>query len=97
MSNPFKAVFSAIADVGSFIIDNALPIVETVALNYFAPGIGEALGVSELTTKAIGSAAISALNGGSIANIVTAGLMPYVSNATWMKDNLGISSPTSYI
>jgi len=90
MSNPISAVFDAVSSVAEFVIDNALPIIETVALNYFAPGLSTALGVSELAVKAVGNAALSAMNGGSIASIATAGLMPYINSPTWMKTNLGI-------
>ena len=96
--NPFSAIADIVGGVASFVIDNALPIVETVALNYFAPGIGEALGVSELAVKAVGNAALSALNGGSIASIATAGLMPFINSPGWMKENLGIDfSPSGFI
>ena len=98
MSNPFSAVFDAIGSVAEFVIDNALPIIETVALNYFAPGISGALGISELAVKAVGNAALSAMNGGSIASIATAGLMPYINSPGWMKENLGIDfSPSGFI
>jgi len=98
MSNPFSAVFDAIGSVAEFVIDNALPIIETVALNYFAPGISGALGISELAVKAVGNAALSAMNGGSIASIATAGIMPYINSPGWMKENLGIDfSPSGFI
>lgn len=98
MSNPFSAVFDAIGSVAEFVVDNALPIIETVALNYFAPGLSSALGISELATKAIGNAAISAMNGGSIASIATAGIMPFINSPSFMKENFGINfNPSSFV
>ena len=83
------SVVDVIGSVAEFVIDNALPIISTVALNYFAPGLGSFFSISETAVKAIGGAAISALNGGSIASIATAGLMPYIS-APGFFEKLGL-------
>ena len=85
-------VVDVIGSVAEFVIDNALPIISTVALNYFAPGLGSFFSISETAVKAIGGAAISALNGGSIASIATAGLMPFIS-APGFFEKLGLPLP----
>jgi len=88
-------VVDVIGSVAEFVVDNALPIISTVALNYFAPGIGTYFSISETAVKAIGSAAISALNGGSIADIATAGLTPFLPS---IGQSLGINlDPTGFI
>ena len=88
-------IVDVIGSVAEFVVDNALPIISTVALNYFAPGIGTYFSISETAVKAIGGAAISALNGGSIADIATAGLTPYLPS---IGKSLGINlDPTGFI
>jgi hypothetical protein len=39
----FGGIVDVIGSVAEFVIDNALPIISTVALNYFAPGLGDFL------------------------------------------------------
>jgi hypothetical protein len=39
VSDIFEGVVDVIGSVAEFVIDNALPIISTVALNYFAPGV----------------------------------------------------------
>jgi hypothetical protein len=82
-------VVDAIGSVASFVIDNALPIIETVAFDYFiAPGFGDvissALDISSSIAgniaTGIGHAAISALNGGSLSSIAAAGLAPLIAS-----------------
>jgi hypothetical protein len=88
-------VVDVIGSVAEFVIDNALPIISTVALNYFAPGIGSYFSISQTAVKAIGGAAISAMNGGSIADIATAGLTPFLPS---IGKSLGITlDPTGFI
>lgn len=88
-------VVDVIGSVAEFVIDNAFPIITTVALNYFAPGIGTYFSISETAVKAIGGAAISAMNGGSIADIATAGLTPFLPS---IGQSLGINlDPTGFI
>lgn len=88
-------IVDVIGSVAEFVVDNALPIISTVALNYFAPGIGTYFSISETAVKAIGGAAISALNGGSIADIATAGLTPFLPS---IGKSLGINlDPSGFI
>ena len=105
-------VVDVIGSVAEYVIDNALPIVETIALSYALGPAGFALTGTNLTiAQAVGNAAISAINGGSLASIATAGLMPMINTPGFIKDitgidvpgfvkeNLGIdlSAPTSFI
>jgi len=88
-------VVDVIGSVAEFVVDNALPIISTVALNYFAPGLGSYFSISQTAVKAIGGAAISAMNGGSIADIATAGLTPFLPS---IGKSLGITlDPTGFI
>jgi hypothetical protein len=51
--------------------------------------------ISQTAVKAIGGAAISAMNGGSIADIATAGLTPFLPS---IGKSLGINlDPTGFI
>jgi len=87
-------VVDVIGSVAEYVIDNALPIIETIALSYALGPAGFALTGTELTVaKAIGSAAISAINGGSLASIATAGLMPFVNTPNFIKDLTGVDVP----
>jgi hypothetical protein len=90
-----ESVVDVVGSVVEFVVDNALPIISTVALNYFAPGLGDFFSISQTAVKAIGGAAISAMNGGSIADIATAGLTPFLPS---IGKSLGISlDPTGFI
>ena len=112
--NPFRAVAKVVSSVASVavnvvksVIKNPLPVIETIALNAIAPGFGSAigstLGVSEATgvtiAKALGSAAISAANGGSLANIATAGLIPLANSPAIQQSVFGstITGPSGII
>ena len=96
-------VVDVIGSVAEFVIDNAFPIISTIAMNYIAPGFGGYLsstfGLSKdlglMVAKGIGSAAVSAINGGSLANIATAGLTPFIPS---IGKSLGINlDPTGFI
>jgi hypothetical protein len=98
MSNPIDAVFDAIGSVVSAVIDNALPIIETIAFDYFLPpGVGEAIGaaldvssaVGTTIAQGVGHAAISAINGGSLASIAAAGLTPIIASPEIQKSVFG--------
>jgi hypothetical protein len=67
-------VVDAIGSVVEVIIDNALPILETVALTAVLGPAG--LGLSKLTATVISRVAVTALNGGSLIDVATAGLTP---------------------
>lgn len=92
-------VVDAIGSVAEFVVDNALPIIETVALSYALGPAGLGLqGTSLTVAKAIGNAAISAINGGSLGSIAAAGLTPFISSPDFTKNVLGVNlSPTSFI
>jgi hypothetical protein len=97
-------IVDVIGSVAEFVIDNALPIITTVAMNYIAPGFGSYLSttfnlskeVGLMVAKGIGSAAVSAINGGSLANIATAGLTPFLPS---IASSLGLPNinPTGFI
>ena len=67
-------VIDAIGSVVEAVIDNALPILETVALTAVLGPAG--LGLSQLTATVISRVAVTALNGGSLMDVATAGLTP---------------------
>jgi len=67
-------VVDAIGSVVEAVIDNALPILETVALTAVLGPAG--LGLSKLTATVISRVAVTALNGGSLMDVATAGLTP---------------------
>lgn len=73
-------VVDVVGSVAEFVIDNALPIIETVALTYaLGPaglGLQSTFGISDLAVRAISNVAVTALNGGSMGSIVAAGLTP---------------------
>jgi len=79
-------VVDAIGSVASFVIDNALPIIETVALTTILGPAG--LGLSELTSTVISRVAVTALNGGSLGSIAAAGLTPFIPS---IGQSLGIN------
>jgi len=67
-------VVDVIGSIVEVVIDNALPILETVALTAFLGPAG--LGLSKLTATVISRVAVTALNGGSLMDVATAGLTP---------------------
>ena len=78
--NPFSAIADIVGGIADFVVSNALPIIETVALTTFLGpegiALGETLGISDAAVTAISRVAVTALNGGSIGSIVAAGLTP---------------------
>jgi hypothetical protein len=94
-----ESVVDVVGDVAEFVVDNALPIIETVALSYALGPAGFGLtGTDLLVAKAVGNAAISAINGGSLGSIAAAGLTPFISSPDFTKNVLGVNlSPTSFI
>jgi hypothetical protein len=67
-------VVKAIGSVAKAVVKNALPILETVALTAVLGPAG--LGLSKLTATVISRVAVTALNGGSLLDVATAGLTP---------------------
>jgi hypothetical protein len=67
-------VVDVIGSVVEVVIDNALPILETVALTAVLGPAG--LGLSQLTATVVSRVAVTALNGGSLMDVATAGLTP---------------------
>ncbi len=67
-------VVKAIGSVAKAVVKNALPILETVALTAVLGPAG--LGLSKLTASVISRVAVTALNGGSLLDVATAGLTP---------------------
>lgn len=92
-----KSVVGGVIDTVKNIIKNPLPAIASIALGYFAPGWGSALagklGIAKdlgvLAVRSVGSAAITALNGGSMKNILTSALMPVVMSPTVQKSVFG--------
>jgi hypothetical protein len=77
-------VTDKVIDVATNIIQNPLPILETVALTYALGPAGAALGSSiGITTTtmaaAVSSATVTAANGGNVQQVATAALATYVS------------------
>jgi hypothetical protein len=91
-----EGVVDVIGSVAEFVIDNALPIIATAALVYFTGPAGLGLtGTDLMVARAVGNAAISAINGGSMASIISAGIMPFVPGAL---QSVGINfSPTDFV
>jgi hypothetical protein len=96
VADAVEAVVDVVGSVAEFVIDNALPIIETAALVYFTGPGGLALtGTDLMVARAVGNAAISAINGGSMASIVSAGIMPFVPGAL---QSVGITfNPTGFV
>jgi len=79
-------VVDVIGSVAEFVVDNALPIIETVALtSVLGPG---GLGLSELASTAISRVAVTALNGGSLGSIAAAGITPFIPS---IGNSLGVN------
>ena len=91
-----SSVVDVIGDVVEYVVDNALPIIETAALIYFTgPGGLGLTGTNLMVARAVGNAAISAINGGSMASIISAGIMPFVPGAL---QSVGINfNPTNFV
>jgi len=91
-----EGVVDVVGDVVEFVADNALPIIETAALVYFTgPGGLGLTGTDLMVARAVGNAAISAVNGGSMASIISAGVMPFVPSAL---QSVGINfNPTGFV
>jgi hypothetical protein len=80
-------VVDVIGSVAEFVVENALPIIETVALTYALGPAG--LGMSQLSATVVSRVAVTALNGGSIGSIVAAGLTPMLPD---IAKGLGLPS-----
>ena len=82
VADAVEAVVDVVGSVVEAVVDNALPIIETAALVYFTgPGGLGLTGTNLMVARAVGNAAISAINGGSMASIISAGVMPFVPGA----------------
>jgi hypothetical protein len=101
-------VVDIVGDVAGALIDNALPIIETVAFDYFvAPGFGSLISegfdisanIAGNIASGIGHAAISAANGGSLASIAAAGLAPVLASSEIQEKVFGgaITGPNGVI
>ena len=74
LGNDVTKAVNAIDDVGQAIIDNPLPVIETVALTYALGPEGAALSstIGAPATAAVSAAAVEAANGGNVNQIATA-------------------------
>lgn len=80
-----------VGDAIGAVLENPLPTIATIALNFAAPGIGSAIGISQTAVQAIGSAAIAAASGGDLISIATAGIMPYIQAPGFQESIFGTS------
>jgi len=83
-------VVDVIGSIVEVVIDNALPILETVALTAVLGPAG--VGLSKLTATVISRVAVTALNGGSLMDVATAGLTPLLPS---IGQSLGINLDAS--
>lgn len=79
-----EKVTNKVVDVATNIIQNPLPVLETIALTYALGPAGLAMGTSiGITTTtmaaAVSSATVTAANGGDVKQVATAALATYVS------------------
>ena len=79
-----EKVTNKVVDVATNIIQNPLPVLETIALTYVLGPAGLAMGTSiGITTTtmaaAVSSATVTAANGGDVKQVATAALATYVS------------------
>jgi len=79
-----EKVVDKVVDVASNIIQNPLPVLETIALTYaLGPaglGLGSSIGITTTTMAAsVSSATVTAANGGDVKQVATAALATYVS------------------
>lgn len=99
MGGVVKGAFNVVKSVVKYginmvksVIKNPLPTIATIGLNYFAPGISGALGLTKTfgslgTTivQGVGRAAIAAASGGKLSSIVAAGITPFFNSPTFQN------------
>ena len=76
----FGDALDTVGDVVGNILENPLPVIETIALTVALGPEGLALGLEASTTAAIAGAAVSAMNGGNIQDIAIAAGTAYLGS-----------------
>jgi len=73
IGNEVTKAINAVGDVGQAIINNPLPIIETIAVtSVLGPEGALATGLTSTQAAAVGAAAVTAANGGNVEQIATA-------------------------
>jgi hypothetical protein len=101
MGGVVKGAFNVVKSVVKYginmvksVIKNPLPTIATIGLNFVAPGIASALGITNAfgikgigstLVQGIGRAAISAATGGKLSSIVAAGITPFFNSPTFQN------------
>lgn len=107
MGGIVKGAFNVVKSVAKFginmvksVIKNPLPTIATIGLNFVAPGVASALGITNAfgikgigstIVQGIGRAAIAAATGGKLSSIVAAGITPFFNSPSFQNalGNLG--------
>lgn len=100
MGGVVKGAFNVVKSVVKYginmvksVIKNPLPTIATIGLNFVAPGISSALGLTSMFGKTIGTtivqgigrASIAAASGGKLSSIVAAGITPFFNSPTFQN------------